>query len=212
MWKVKPIGPLKDQSGSPNACPSDGTEDDKAQSEDTPRTAPGPSQDRPHTLRRYARSDDAFPLSDRGAYAMAGARPTPSRAWRLGAPDEGRCRADPHCTIDGARRHISQHRFFHLTWEYTRSFGIEHSTDDSVHTPRKCTVQREICLTRRTCPGPHGIRAGDRHGRRSLSHQGTSCRHTTSGTSGDAGCRTGAGARERRRQRDHGRLAVHQGA
>jgi hypothetical protein len=72
----------------------------------------------------HARTDDAFPLSVRGAYAMAGARPTPSRAWRHRAPDEGRCRADPHCTNDGHRRH---HRNDH------RYFDIEHpaSTPDA---------------------------------------------------------------------------------
>ena len=35
--------------------------------------------------------------------------PTPSRAWRLRAPDEGRCRADPHCTHDGGGRHCYIH-------------------------------------------------------------------------------------------------------
>jgi hypothetical protein len=29
----------------------------------------------------------------------------PSRAWRHRAPDEGRCRADPHCTNDGHSRY-----------------------------------------------------------------------------------------------------------
>ena len=61
---------------------------------------------RPHTLRRQARTDDAFPLAVRGANAMAGARlhrAEPGGAER--APDEGRCRADPHCTRDGGGRH-----------------------------------------------------------------------------------------------------------
>ena len=40
----------------------------------TPRTNPGAVHNRPHTLRRQARTDDAFLLAVRGANAMAGAR------------------------------------------------------------------------------------------------------------------------------------------
>ena len=61
---------------------------------------------RPHTLRRPARTDDAFLLAVRGANAMAGARPHRAEPGaRRRAPDEGRCRADPHCTHDGSGRH-----------------------------------------------------------------------------------------------------------
>src|ERR1700685_4400919 len=64
----------------------------------TPRINPGAVHNRPHTLRRQARTDDAFPLAVRGAYAMAGARPHRAEPGARCAPDEGRCRADPHCT------------------------------------------------------------------------------------------------------------------
>ena len=90
----------------------------KQRSEDTPRTIPGPSPNRPHTLRRYARTDDAFPLSVRGANAMAGARPHRAEPGARARPDEGRCRADPHCTHDGSSRHH---------WNDYRSFIVRHA-------------------------------------------------------------------------------------
>src|ERR1700722_6859101 len=65
----------------------DRPENDK--SEDTPRTFPGPSHNRPHTLRHHARTDDAFPLSVRGAYAMAGARPHRAEPGAPARPTKG---------------------------------------------------------------------------------------------------------------------------
>src|ERR1700722_17324479 len=52
-------------------------------------TTPGPSPNRPHTLRRYARTDDAFPLSVRGAYAKAGARPHRAEPGAIARPTKG---------------------------------------------------------------------------------------------------------------------------
>src|SRR6202034_3576730 len=62
---------------------------EKLRSEDTPRTTPGPSHNRPHTLRHQARTDDAFPLSVRGAYAMAGARPHRAEPGAPARPTKG---------------------------------------------------------------------------------------------------------------------------
>ena len=60
--------------------------------------------------------------------------PPPSRAWRPRAPDEGRCRADPHCTHDGHRRHCrNDHRYFH-----------------AVHQPPAPLRRRQPRITRRT--------------------------------------------------------------
>jgi hypothetical protein len=50
---------------------------------------PGPSHNRPHTLRHYARTDDAFPLSVRGAYATAGARPHRAEPGAIARPTKG---------------------------------------------------------------------------------------------------------------------------
>src|SRR5271163_3419238 len=61
----------------------------------TPRINPGAVHNRPHTLRQQARTDEAFPLSVRGANAMAGARLHRAEPGAQSAPDEGRCRADP---------------------------------------------------------------------------------------------------------------------
>ena len=78
----------------------------------TPRINPGAVHNRPHTLRRQARTDDAFPLAVRGANAMAGARLHRAEPGAPRAPDEGRCRADPHCTSDGDSRHSSTRDLF----------------------------------------------------------------------------------------------------
>jgi hypothetical protein len=89
-----------------------------------PEHPPGLYENRPHTLRQRARTDDASLLSVRGANAMAGARPTPSRARRAVAPDEGRCRADPHCTIDGTGRPCRCTSFtFRVFEQYPSRFG-----------------------------------------------------------------------------------------
>jgi hypothetical protein len=50
---------------------------------------PGPLHNRPHTLRHYARTDDAFPLSVRGAYATAGARPHRAEPGAFTRPTKG---------------------------------------------------------------------------------------------------------------------------
>jgi Transglycosylase-like domain len=50
---------------------------------------PGPLHNRPHTLRHYARTDDAFPLSVRGAYATAGARPHRAEPGASARPTKG---------------------------------------------------------------------------------------------------------------------------
>src|SRR5580704_15143089 len=89
----------------------------------TPRINPGAVHNRPHTLRRQARTDDAFLLAVRGANAMAGARPHRAEPGAPGAPDEGRCRADPHCTSDGNGRHSSTRDLFRVFQQYVRSVG-----------------------------------------------------------------------------------------
>ena len=86
----------------------------------TPRINPGAVHNRPHTLRRQARTDDAFLLAVRGANAMAGARPHRAEPGAPGAPDEGRCRADPHCTSDGDGRHSSTRDLFRVFQQYVR--------------------------------------------------------------------------------------------
>ena len=89
----------------------------------TPRTIPGAVHNRPHTLRQQARTDDAFPLAVRGANAMAGARLHRAEPGAPCASDEGRCRADPHCTRDGRGRHSYTRDLFRVLQQYLRSFG-----------------------------------------------------------------------------------------
>ncbi len=84
------------------------------QSEDTPRTTPGPSHNRPHTLRQPSQNGRCLPALRSGRVCNGRSPPPPSRAWRPRAPDEGRCRADPHCTHNGIGRHSRiDYRYFH---------------------------------------------------------------------------------------------------
>jgi hypothetical protein len=105
-------------SNQPSTCRGLGTpvhENGSAydKSEETPRKTPGLYTSGRTPCGTHARTDDAFPLSVRGAYAMAGARPHRAEPGAI-APDEGRCRADPHCTHDGLSRYCRyDHWNFH---------------------------------------------------------------------------------------------------
>ena len=90
--------------------------------------------------------------------------PPPSRAWRPRAPDEGRCRADPHCTHDGIRRHCrNDHRYFHAVHQPTsplrRRRHAHHPTHTSRHhgaVPHRAVGLRHSATRRRTDNDDHG--------------------------------------------------------
>src|SRR5580692_11072643 len=84
MWQtISPLRPV----GVCRTWKQDGTEHDQART--STKDTLGASHNRPHTLWRNARTDDAFPLSVRGLHAMAGARQTPIRARRNLRPTKG---------------------------------------------------------------------------------------------------------------------------
>jgi hypothetical protein len=105
-----------DLSGSWHASPPGLTWNStkRGQTEDNPRAFTQPAA-HPAAISQNGRR---LPALRSGRECNGRSPPTPSRAWRLGAPDEGRCRADPHCTHNGTRRYC---RFD--DW----SFDIEHA-------------------------------------------------------------------------------------
>ncbi len=176
---------------------------------------------RPHTLRRRARTDDASPLAVRGANAKGRSPPTPSRAWRAhGAPDEGRCRADPHCTRDGSCRHNGSNLSFRVTEQHLVSHG-QRELPPGHPAPRGRPTQTEADLVLRD---PEGRQ--DRHVRQGgrgptavgLSPDGGQPERghvsrgpgllglggpgeATTGSSGGGGSGSGGGRRRQQRQR-----------
>ena len=83
-----------------------------------PEPTPGAVHNRPHTLRRSSQNGRCLPALRSGRECNGRSPPTPSRAWRNDAPDEGRCRADPHCTRDGGGRHCHTRITFRVVQQY----------------------------------------------------------------------------------------------
>ena len=94
---VVPTRPITSRRASRGPRP--GSED---QTQDYPRGCTQPAA-HPAALSQIGR---CLPALRSGRECNGRSPPTPSRAWRPRAPDEGRCRADPHCTHDGGGRHF----------------------------------------------------------------------------------------------------------
>jgi hypothetical protein len=133
--------------------------------------------------------------------------PPPSRAWRPRAPDEGRCRADPHCTHDGHRRHCrNDHRYFHAVHQPPARFGAAgRAALDPDNQHNRAVAHRTICVrdSERSCTGnvddaPCVHHHPDDHDDHTDNHGHTS-HHTDDHT----------GAGDRRHQRRYGRLGVY---
>jgi hypothetical protein len=98
---------------------------------------------------------------------------------RQGAPDEGRCRADPHCTCDGGGRH--NHHSCNFCIDEQRSGGVGkrrspcRSPSHRVRTsPRECTRHEAHVVFASTEIGEvgHFLQRGDRQSRGELPQRG----------------------------------------
>ena len=220
------------------ACPSTWPGLDNRQSEDTPRTTPGPSHNRPHTLRQPCQNGRCLPALRSGRVCNGRSPPPPSRAWRPRAPDEGRCRADPHCTHNGIGRHRRiNNRYFYAgsptnrfgsrddqwtcssdTHEVARLSirGICHAIERSERNDDDCTT----CSTNNHYDNDTTTGGRDKAGSRHRAQAGYSNGDAGNGDAGNSdpgACRTSCctgcrGAGDRRHQRRHRRLGVHQDA
>ncbi len=159
----------------------------------TPRTNPGAVHNRPHTLRQQARTDDAFPLAVRGANAMAGARLHRAEPGAPCASDEGRCRADPHCTRDGGSRHSHTRDLFRVLHHELRCFGAVCPPRGGEPTPDG-EDQRHVDVVRpsRECLQTGGLRQR-RGSRRGPDVSLRDRLHQDSGGATSAGRRTSSG-------------------
>jgi hypothetical protein len=170
-------------------------------------TKRGHTEDNPRAITQPAAHPAAQSQNGRSLPALRSGRvcngrspPTPSRAWRPRAPDEGRCRADPHCTHNGDSRYCrNDHRYFHIERPGSRVGPRDQ------HPVARCACPFAQVRVVSVCPTENGAR---RHNDTTSSDNDddhtTTGRHPDDNTSGAA-----PGPGNRCQQRLYRRLGVH---
>ena len=116
-----PIGSVQTDQRSPRSCPQAlRRPTNRGRHPEHPR---GCTQPAAHPAAK-CQNGRRLPARRSGRECTGRSPPTPIRARRApSAPDEGRCRADPHCTRDGGGRHCHTCSSSHVVQQYPGRFG-----------------------------------------------------------------------------------------